>query len=227
MSQSWVAALSGTTSSTRARADTRQDRVDRASVCSRCLGSSAVEVLVLLEIELEGVRYGWTGRVWVDRRRIRVPAVLASTLSRYVADDGLVLPPIPNEDHPCWDKRGSDRRGVLDYELSHDNHLRISVHLSKAWRKYQHGWGAIMQGRISLDGVKSMLVRFKAFSTRAQPGPLIATQCRNLHAAPPRPWSRIKFEWMFPCWTCRESDSIQSWTAMRLVARISYPLWPA
>jgi hypothetical protein len=118
---------------------------------------------LLLEIDFDGAKYCWTGGYWVDQRFITVPALLAGRLARLVAENGLVLPPTSNEQGEAWPPRGSDTGGVLDYELSRDNHLLISANLSRAWRKYQHNCGAILQRWLSLAGVKSMLIKVRAF----------------------------------------------------------------
>ena len=120
---------------------------------------------MLLEIDFEGAKYSWTGNAWVDARYIKVPASLASALTRSVTADGRVLPPPQSESR----RRGSDLKKALDYEIANDNHLLLSANPSKAWRKYPHDWGAIMQGRISLVGVKSMLIRFEAFGPDTEP----------------------------------------------------------
>jgi hypothetical protein len=121
---------------------------------------------LLLEIDFEGVKYSWTGRTWVDQRLVRVPTVLASRLARLVADDGLVLPAFTDgEGHV----RSSNQNGSLDYEVAHDNHLVVGADFLSGWRKYRHDWGTILQARLSLVGVKSMLIRFNAFSTDRTP----------------------------------------------------------
>lgn len=120
---------------------------------------------MLLSVDFEDAKYSWTGNAWVDHNFIKVPSVLASRLGKLVANDGLVLPEACNGPS----SRGSDHRGALEYELSPDKRLLVSVNLSTAWRKYRHDWGAILQTTFSLIGVKSMLIRVKAFGSEPEP----------------------------------------------------------
>src|SRR5262245_45735537 len=124
---------------------------------------------MLLEVDFDGAKYLWTGAAWVDQRFIRVPTLLANRLTTSVASEGLLLPEAKSDEGHSRHTRGSDRRGALDYELSRDNHLLISVNPSKAWRKYPHDWGAITRGRLRMVGVKDMWIQFEAFSAQQEP----------------------------------------------------------
>jgi hypothetical protein len=122
---------------------------------------------MLLEIEFEGINYGWTGTAWVDRRFIRVSSLLANRLTRVLRSDGIVLPPAI---HSGRYVSGVARTGAtMDYELTRRNHLLLSVDPARSWRKHSYDWGAIIRRRMPLAGVKSMLVEFKVFSGHVAP----------------------------------------------------------